>query len=71
MSAERVTVYSFRTLDSGYESSPVAPFKATRLAIVELFQGDPIEGTAEEVPASEVDAQGRFLRRATGWGELR
>jgi hypothetical protein len=66
----RLTVYNFYTLDSGYESSPVSTFKATRKAIVEIFGGDPIEGTAESVPADAVDEQGRYRRLATGWGEL-
>lgn len=65
-----VAVYNFRTLDSGFESSPVSSFKATRRAIVEVFGGDPIEGTEQWVPRSELDEQGRYRRRATGWGDL-
>ena len=42
-----ITVYNFRTLDSGFESAPVSSFKATRQAIIEHFSGDPIEATAE------------------------
>ena len=29
-----------------------------------------LEGTGEDVPLSELDAQGRYRRIATGWGEL-
>jgi hypothetical protein len=65
-----VTVYHFRTLDSGYESAPVSGFKATRQAIVEHFGGDPIEATAQRVPRAELDDTGRWRRLATGWGEL-
>ena len=65
-----VTVYNFRTLDSGYESAPVSAFKATRQAIVDVFGGDPIEGTEQVVRADELDGHGRYRRLATGWGEL-
>ena len=65
-----VTVYNFRTLDSGYESAPVSAFKATRQVIVDVFGGDPIEGTEQVVRADELDGHGRYRRLATGWGEL-
>lgn len=65
-----VTVYNFRVLDRGFESAPVSAFKATRQAILERFGGDPIEGTGEQVSLEDLDAQGRFQRRATGWGDL-
>ena len=65
-----VTVYSFRSLDSGFESAPVSSFKATRQAIAEVFGGDLLEGTGEKVNPSELDADGSFRRRPTGWGDL-
>jgi hypothetical protein len=65
-----VTVYNFRILDSGYESAPVSTFKATRQAIQEVFGGDPIDATEERVGFEELDAEGRYRRIATGWGEL-
>ncbi len=65
-----VTVYNFRSLDSGFESAPVATFKATRQAIVEVFGGDLIDGTAEQVDRSDLDADGSYRRRPTGWGDL-
>lgn len=65
-----VTVYNFRMLDSGFESAPVSPFKATRQAILDVFGGDPIDSTAERVAREELDAEGRYRRKATGWGEL-
>lgn len=70
-SQRQVVVYAFRMLDSGYESAAVSGFKATRTAIVEAFGGDPIECTAEEVAADELDQRGCYRRMATGWGDLR
>ncbi len=68
--AAEVSVYNFHILDSGYESAPVSTFKATRQAILDLFGGDPIECTEERVARDDLDADGRYRRRATGWGEL-
>jgi len=65
-----VPVYSFRTLDTGRETSRLAPFKATRQAIEDIFVGDVLESTIEFVPADELDAQGCWQRQPTGWGEL-
>jgi hypothetical protein len=65
-----VTVFNFRALNEGYESATIAPFKATRKAIAEVFKGDIIEGTAEEVAPDELDRDGRYRRLATGWGEM-
>lgn len=68
---ELVTVYSFRVLDSGYESAPVSRFKATREMILNEHGGDPLEATAEQVAADELDAAGRYRRVASGWGDPR
>ena len=65
-----VTVYNFRSLDSGFESAPVSTFKATRQAIAEVFGGDLVDGTGEQVDPRELDADGSFRRRPTGWGDL-
>ena len=65
-----VTVYNFRILDSGFESAPVSTFKATRQAILDVFGGDPIDGTEERVSPDELDASGSYRRLATAWGEL-
>jgi hypothetical protein len=65
-----VTVYNFRSLDSGFESAPVSSFKATPQAIAEVFGGDLVEGTGERIDVSKLDADGSFRRRPTGWGEL-
>jgi len=65
-----VSVYAFLTMDRGVESSAVAPFKATRHAIESRFQGHVLEGTAQDVDPSELDEQGRLVRRPTGWGDL-
>jgi hypothetical protein len=65
-----VTVYSFLTLDQGVEVPSVAPFKATREAIVSSFSGQVLEGTAETVDPELLDALGRVQRVASGWGGL-
>lgn len=67
---ETVTVYSFRVLDRGYESSRVSSFKALWFDILGVFGGDPIESTAQTVDADELDAHGRYRRVPTGWGAL-
>lgn len=67
---ERVSVYAFLTMDRGVESSGIAPFKATREAIENLFLGHVLEGTAQDVEPSELDGFGRLIRRPTGWGDL-
>ena len=65
-----VTVYNFRSLDSGFESAEVSSFKATPEAIVDVFGGALVDGTGEQVDARELDADGSFRRRPTGWGDL-
>jgi hypothetical protein len=65
-----VRVHSFRIYDSHVESPRVAAFKAS-LAVIEALEGEPIEGTAEDVPVAELDEQGHYRRLPTGWGELR
>lgn len=65
-----VTVYSFRVQRFPPELASHANFKATRELILHKFKGDVLEGTGEEVLVAELDAEGRFRRIATGWGEL-
>ncbi len=65
-----VTVYNFRDLANGVESSAVSPFKATRKAILEVFRGDPIDATEEQVLPEDLDEMGRYRRLPTGWGDL-
>lgn len=48
----------------------LATCKATRETIVEHLKGSVLEGTGEEVAEEALDAQGRYRRIATGWGEL-
>jgi len=69
MDAETICVFSFRFYDGHSERPEVAPFKATREAIAELH-GELLEGTIEEVPRGELDADGHFRRLPTGWGDL-
>ncbi len=68
--ATRVTVYNFRLVKLGHESVRSSHFKATREAIRRTFGDDPIEATAEEVDAAEVDADGTFRRLQSQWGTL-
>lgn len=67
---DAVVVYAFMTLDDGVESSTVAPFKATRDAIEREFGGQVLQGTGQTVHLDDVDAQGRYVRIPTGWGDL-
>ena len=64
-----IVVLSFHTHEGHHEIPLVAPFKATRERIVEVYRGHPLEGTAEKVAPSALDEQGRYRRVATGWGQ--
>lgn len=68
-SSNTVTVYGYLLRMPSSSAHHTWRHKAPRQVIVERFKADVIEGTAEEVPASELDSEGRFCRRATGWGE--
>lgn len=69
-SVPRVPVYSFRRLEGGYESGPLADFKATREQMRSFYHGVLLEGTQELVPVDALDSSGRYRRIATGWGQL-
>ena len=62
-----VTVYSFDVFD--VEGRCYMPFKATREAITARYRGQVIEGTAEVVPQSALDDEGRYRRWGSGWTE--
>jgi len=66
-----VTVYSFQTVGFWPQMVKSPDFKATRETILLKFQGEVLEGTGQEVALTELDAEGRYRRVATGWGELR
>lgn len=68
--SREVTVYNYLTFDGGQRSRIPAPFKAPRERIETALNGKVLEGTAETVLASQLDEEGRFRRRATGWGDL-
>ena len=68
---ETVTVYSFQVIEFGPERSRLATFKAPRDLILNKFKGEPLEGSGEDVRIADLDAEGRYRRVATGWGELR
>ncbi|MDE2394202.1 MAG: hypothetical protein KGL43_04600 [Burkholderiales bacterium] len=67
--AQFVKVYSFQLYETQFESPLVAPYKAP-LDLIQALGGSPLKGTDEDVPAHDLDEQGRFRRVATGWGEL-
>lgn len=66
----RVIVYNFIEPQRSSDAPTLATYKATRETIVSRLKGSVLEGTGEEVPVQDLDAQGRYRRIATGWGEL-
>jgi hypothetical protein len=66
---ESVLVHAFRRVGKTLEDFEVAGFKATREQISALG-GEPIPGTEQQVPRSELDERGNYRRIATGWGDL-
>jgi hypothetical protein len=68
--ADTVTVYSFRLFELDAEAYHIANFKASRHLITQRYRGDVLEGTAQQIDASELDPEGRYRRVATGWGAL-
>lgn len=70
LDASKVAVYNFRDFTRGIEMAEVAPFKATRQAIQDMYRGKPIQGTEELVSPDDLDELGRYRRMPTGWGEL-
>lgn len=66
---DSIVVYSLRLYPAQPENLEVAGFKAP-LDLIRALGGEPIAGTGQSVPRSELDRQGRYRRIATGWGEL-
>jgi hypothetical protein len=64
-----ITVYDFRLIQPPIENPQLPGYKATLAAIRELG-GVALAGTAQQVPASDVDDEGRYRRLNTGWGAL-
>ena len=69
-SSELVTVFNFRSFGSWSSAPPIAPYKATREAIIKTLKCELLEGRGERVPSDLLDEHGRYRRIATGWGEL-
>ena len=67
---DTVTVFSYRVFDPESREMQVALCKATPDAIARSAWAEPLAGTGEDVPRDALDAQGRYRRLATGWGEL-
>jgi hypothetical protein len=68
--AEVVEVFDFLEFDPASGEMRWVNFKAMRVAIETRFRGKVLEGTGRRVLRSELDAEGRFRRIATGWGVL-
>jgi hypothetical protein len=66
--AKQVTVYRFWVYDSDTRSRVFSPFSATREAIKTVYNREPIEMTAHEVGAEDIDETGTHRRLAIGWG---
>lgn len=64
-----VTVFSFHTFPLGTELPQLARFKAT-LDTIQSLNGAVLQGTAQVVEKSMLDAEGCYRRLASGWGEL-
>lgn len=64
-----VTVYDFRITGLPVESLKIPGYKAT-LEAIRAAGGNPLPGTAQEVPVDEVDENGHYRRLATGWMPL-
>ena len=64
-----ITVYNFRLIRLPVENPELPGYKAT-LGAIRAMDGQALSGTAQQVPASEVDAQGHYRRRNTGWADL-
>jgi hypothetical protein len=64
-----VTVHSFCLYGSHVESPHVPGYKATAQAI-ERMGGEPLPGTAQQVPDEVLDDAGCYRRINTGWGAL-
>jgi len=66
--SKQVTVYRFWVYDSDTRSRVFSPFSATSEAIKTVYNSEPIETTAHEVDAEDIDDAGTHRRLATGWG---
>lgn len=66
---DTVIVYNFRVFDTTRKRYVAAMHKAPR-HVVQALDGVVVEGSAEEVGAAELNAEGLYRRVATGWGEL-
>jgi hypothetical protein len=69
-SKRTVVVYSFCLYDLDSRTMRQLPYKLPRPAIEATKGAELLEATAQEVALGALDAQGRYRRVATGWGEL-
>ena len=68
-SGSRAVAYAFRCFDVNAGCVLAPPFKAILRAIEQTFHGQQLSLSAEWVDAWDLDAEGRWFRLATGWGE--
>lgn len=64
-----VEVFGFNLASGHFESPQLATFKTTREKIRDLG-GELLPATKQQVPTAELDGQGHYRRRNTGWGAL-
>ena len=67
---ETVTFYGVLVIERTRESPTVSAFKVSRELILQEFKGQVLERTGQEVSITELDAEGRYRRIATGWGKV-
>jgi hypothetical protein len=65
--SKQVTVYRFWVYDSDTRARVFSAFSATREAIKTVYKSKPIDVTAHEVDAEDIDDTGTHRRLATGW----
>jgi len=64
---ETVEVFNLLVFNPVWGDFRFASFKATRVAIETRLGAKVLEGTAQRVLRSELDAEGRYRRIAVGW----
>jgi hypothetical protein len=65
-----IKVYNYWIPHGGHDHRQVSTSKTTLEAIQNDLGCTPLLGTVQEVPVDELDADGHYQRRATGWGAL-
>ena len=66
---QTVTVYSFHVFEHSAEVPRLVDYKAPG-PVISALGGWALPGTEQEVHVDELDAQGVYRRKPTGWGAL-